>query len=497
MGDTGPNAKSWTARLGLLMRGGKRRGSPKKDRRNGEGQGTKKGATKLSKKPSRLPSANRQEGINELGEHDYGIFSYPGALAEHGEGVKDHTEMLHGLTRQESSDSMFEMKQMDLDENDPEVIAMRMRKEAMLASVPVDIWIIIESYLGPADRAHLALTNKTMYAKLGTQALGALNLPENHPEKVQCLRHIDRDLPNHLLCFVCARYHARTHPGHEKLSASYTQDPVFACPASKTSVLPRTRIAHPRSLPYAFVQLVMRAWRYGPAYGVAPETLSRGWKDFESGWSHRTTFQILQGHLFMRVRSQVFTPPSLTPTGMRHLLFERGEYMPYFSVCAHWREGVLMDVCKCALGHVPKPPQSLGDQLKKGPHWAASQLVHSSRAGARECVFCLPARRCPRCPSEYLVKLSLVEDRGDPVQRFKYAIVVTRWCDLGDGLGPGLSPEWDALNGVASEYESFEHLGRRSMMGIFESKISGVVPGEGTQSMDPNNSKNKGDDPWY
>ncbi|ROW02425.1 hypothetical protein VMCG_06032 [Cytospora schulzeri] len=394
----------------------------------------------------------RQEGINELGEHEYTIFSDSGALAEHGDGVKDHTEMLHGLTHQESCDTMVEKIQSDFDDLDPELVAMRKRREEMLASVPVDIWIIIESYLGPADRAHLALTNKAMYAILGTQALGDLNLPENRLEKIQCLRHIDRHFPNHLLCFVCARYHMRTNPGQEKLSPSYSQNPVFICPASKTSILPRSRLAHPRTLPYAFVQLVMRAARYGPSYGVSPETLSRGWKDYESGWTHRTTFQINQGHLLLRVRSQAFAPPSLTPTGMRHLLYERGEYMPYFSVCAHWRDGVLMDVCKCALSHVPEPPRSLGDQLKKGPHWAASQMVHSGRAGGnslcRECGFCQSARRCPRCPSEYLVKVSLIEDRSDPVQRFKYAIVVTRWCDLGDGSGPGNSPEWDALNGV-------------------------------------------------
>lgn len=500
MGDTGLNAKSWTARLGLLIKGGKCRDNPNRQRHNG-GQGQKNGTKKLSKKPSRLPSANRQEGINELGEHDYGIFSDPVALAEHGDGVRDHTEMLHGLTRQESSDTMVEMKQKDYDDLDPEQVAMRKRREAMLASVPVDIWIIIESYLGPADRAHLALTNKSMFSNLGTQALRDLNLPENRLEKIQCLRHKDRYFPNHLLCFVCARYHMRTNPGAEVLSASYAQNPIFICPAAKTSILPRTRLAHPRSLPYAFVQLAMRAARYGPGYGISPETLSRGWKDQESGWTHRTTFQINQGHLLLRVRSQVFAPPSLTPTGMRHLLYERGEYMPYFSACAHWRDGVLMDVCKCALGHVPEPPRSLGDQLKKGPHWAASQMAHPSRAGGnalcRECVFCLPARRCSRCPSEYLVKISLVEDKGDPVHRFKYALVVTRWCDLGDGSGPGMSPEWDALNGSSGGYESFEHLGRRSMMGVFESKISGVVPGSGLLSMDPENSKGRREDMWY
>ncbi|KUI72143.1 hypothetical protein VM1G_07436 [Cytospora mali] len=503
MGDPGFNAKSWTARLGLLIRGGKER-SPT---RHGEitNHEEKKGARKLSKQPARLPSASRPDGINELGEHEYDIFSDAGPLAEQVDGIRDHTEMLHGLAHRESQDSMVDMARKrggNLNDSGPELAAVRKRREEMLASVPLDIWILIGSYLGPSDRTHLSLTNKTLFANLGTRSLRTLNLPENHLEKIRCLRHIDRHLPSHLLCFLCARYHLRTNPGAEKPSSSYTQNPVFICPASKTSILPRTRLAHPRTLPYAFVQLVMRAAKYGPAYGISPETLSRGWKDHESGWTHRTTYQVNHGRLLLRVRSQAYAPPSMTPAGMRHLLYERGEYMPYFSVCAHWREGVLMDVCKCALSHVPEPPRSLGDQLKKGPHWAASQMAHSGRAGGnslcRECVFCQSARRCPRCPSEYLVKVSLVEDKEDPVQRFKYAIVVTRWCDLGDGSGPGISPEWDAINRIGGGYESFEHVGRRSMMGVFESKFSGVVPGAGLMSMHPVDSKGRGeDDTWY
>lgn len=481
------------------MRGGRGRVGP--DQREIGGKGEKKGARKLSKKPGRPSTANRQEGVNELGEHEYSIFADPATMAESADGVIDHTEMLHGLANRESSDSMAELyrKHGDLDDLDPEVIAKRKRRAAILASVPLDIWFVIESYLGPADRARLALTNKSLFSQLGAKALRALNEPENRRDKIQCLRHIDRVFPNHLLCFVCAQYHPRTHPGEEKLCMPYSDSPVFDCPASKTSVLPRTRVAHPRSLPYAFVQLVMRAARYGPSYGLQPESLARGWKDHESGWSHRTTYQVNQGHLLMRVRSQAFAPPSLTPTGMRHLLYEREEYLPYFSVCAHWREGVLMDVCKCALSHVPEPPRSLGTQIKRGPHWAASQVAHGIRAGVggnalcRECTTCMPARRCPRCPSEYLVKISLVEDRADPVQRFKYAIVLTRWCDLGDGTGVGFSPEWDAVNGIVASYDSFDHLGKRSMMGVFESKLSGVVPGSGLMSMNPKDTKGE----WY
>ncbi|KAK7745797.1 hypothetical protein SLS53_002514 [Cytospora paraplurivora] len=505
MGETRIESKSWTSRLGRLMKGGKGRGGQDDQRENGD--------TKSLKEPRKLqkqvtpqfarPASSRQEGINDLGEREYSIFSDSTTLADSTDGVRDHTEMLHGLANRDSSDTIRELawRQKALDEDDPEVIAMRKKQEAMLAAIPVDIWELIEAHLDPSDRVHLALTNKNFFAQLGTQALTELNLPENRSEKCKCLRYIDHLFPDHLLCFVCARYHLRTNPGAETLPTVYSENPVFDCPSAKKSIMPRTRVAHPHKLlPYAFVQLVMRAARYGPAYGIRPETLSRGWKDQESGWTHRTLYQVNHGHLLMRVRSWAFAPPMLTPTGMRHLLYERDEYLPYFSVCDHWKDGVLMEVCKCALGHVPAPPVSLVDQLKKGPHWAASQLVHGRGVGdplCRECNFCQSGRRCPLCASEYLVKVSLMEDRTDPVQRFKYAIVVTRWCDLGDGTGPGISPEWDAMNGVKCGYKSFDHVGRRSMMGVFESKISGIVPGVGLRNMNPGKTEGRAHDEWY
>tara|TARA_R110002060_G_scaffold61055_1_gene70635 strand:- start:994 stop:1329 length:336 start_codon:yes stop_codon:yes gene_type:complete len=110
-------------------------------------------------------------------------------------------------------------------------------------------------------------------------------------------------------------------------------------------------------------------------------------------------------------------------------------------------------------------------------------------------------RRCPECPSEYLVELKLAEDKEDPLVRFKQAIVVTRWCDFGDGRSPdGL--EWVAINGLEIEgrepYDSFALMGRRAISGTFEAQNGVTMPGQRLMSLNPKGEKlgEEGHD-WY
>lgn len=73
------------------------------------------------------------------------------------------------------------------------------------------------------------------------------------------------------------------------------------------------------------------------------------------------------------------------------------------------------------------------------------------------------------------------------MHRFKQAIVVTRWSDLGDGTTP-LDEEWAAVNGVG-DYDSFGKMGRRAIAGIFESQSGVTIPGQRILSVNPNGGK--------
>ena len=129
------------------------------------------------------------------------------------------------------------------------------------------------------------------------------------------------------------------------------------------------------------------------------------------------------------------------------------------------------------------------------------------------CEVCRPMRRCPECATEYLVELKLVEDRAeeDRMNKFKQALVVTRWSDLGDGMDPEIGwndvrqrevgekgerkegqggGEWKAMVTEESrEYDSFKALGRRGLSGTFESQSGVTLPGQRLLSLNPRNEK--------
>lgn len=437
--------------------------------------------------------------VNELGERDYSVFSEASTLVEH----KDYTDMMHRLAHHDSFDSLVDQTVGQDMLKDPyfdsHAHAEDLRRistvhERLIESLPDEIWQQVSSFLNPLDAAHLAFSNRTLHAKLGSAPFTALNNPVNTHYKISFLHFQDSKLPGHLLCFPCAKYHRRLRPAKESLKADYVNNPIYACPSAKTSILPRMRLTYGRELPYSFVQLALRESNHSAAHGIPHDQLARKWKHAESGWSYRTRYMIHDSRLLIRVVSQAFAPPAsvLTKTAERHILYDREEYTPFFSVCAHWRDGDLMDLCKCALSHIPAPPESYYQQLKKSPK--VSSALASPNFIVRGCDWCRPARRCPECPTEYLVEIQMVEDPTDALHPFKHAIVVTRWSDLGDGSSPYTSPEWVAIKGSTAgdegdDYGSFTHVGRRAVSGIFESKISGSISGQRMLSLNPKNEK--------
>ncbi|PKX92621.1 uncharacterized protein P174DRAFT_442476 [Aspergillus novofumigatus IBT 16806] len=373
--------------------------------------------------------------------------------------TRDPTAMLHSIGILDTEDSDGFASDLQKDNRPP--------GEPMIASLSQDLWALVAEYLNPAERASLAFASKTLLLRLGRGPWMALNLPENREYRVDFLAPHDRYLPHHLLCMPCARYHRRTQEGHERLE-------------------PATVLA-------------LRAHRFGPAYGIPVDSLSRRWR--RDGWSHHTRYHIHKGKLLMRVVSSTFAEPDLAPSSMRLLLYSRDDYWPYFSVCAHWRDGQLMDVCKCALGHVPKPRATAGLQ---GLEHRAKDIYHGRTHNPNQfatlCAKCRPMRRCPDCPSEYMVEIKLSEDRSDPRSlRFRHAIVVTRWCDLGDGTSPHGSREWAACNGELAGYDSFEVLGKRSISGVFESAFTDDhIPGQRIVSMNPKGKRlGEAGNSWY
>jgi hypothetical protein len=91
--------------------------------------------------------------------------------------------------------------------------------------------------------------------------------------------------------------------------------------------------------------------------GIGHQTLARRWKDPYSPWMHESMYHVsAKGHVMMRIKSQVYVEGGMTAAAKCMLLYSRGDYTPYFSVCSHWKDGILMTIPKCALDHIPFVP---------------------------------------------------------------------------------------------------------------------------------------------
>ena len=449
---------------------------------NTSGRSSRAGSAKRSPghgRASRQSSLLAKEGVDEW-DRD----------AQTGE-RKDHTELLHSLSRHETTDSLAETAQVMFLGIPP--------KPAMkfFDRLPQAIWVRLVGYLEPADKASLAFSCKPLRDFVGPRVWTDLNTADNRDAKTDFLGRLDEYLPDHLLCFPCGVYHVRSQKGQEVLRPTNVSNPVFDCPnvSNIKNKVSRHRITVGRSLPFPFVQLILRAHKYSKDHGIPIDSMSRRYKDRDGEWSHQTRYVVVNGHLLVRVMSSAFAAPALPPAGLRRLLYSHSDnYNPYFSVCSHWRDGNLMPAIKCALSHVPKPPEGggiAGAAAKVNSHF------HRSHPIITLCSECRPMRRCPECPSEYLIELKVQEDRSDPARLFKHAIVITRWSDLGDGSSPKC-PEWAACNGEV-DYDSVTTLGKRAIAGTFESQFTvDQIPGQKMISMNPDKIKlgEKGHD-WY
>ncbi|KAJ4376107.1 hypothetical protein N0V83_001388 [Neocucurbitaria cava] len=401
---------------------------------------------------------------------------------------KDLTDMMHAFTFNEELDIIdekFDEVSLIYDPSKPD-------GTAILGSASPEIWLRVADFLSPLDVANLSSTCRTMSTRLGRYPYKLLLDPINRPDRLNFLLAMDYKLPRHLLCFPCAQWHLRIQPGLETLKPHNVLNPLFECP-NRTNILlppPRIRITDGRTLPFAFVQLARRSWEFGFEYGIQHQSLARRWKDPYSDWAHESTYHVTDaGHVLMRVKSQHYVEGGMTDAAKRLLLFTRGDYTPYFSVCSHWKNGMLTSIPKCALDHIPfvhaSEQYAMGLQLREKAYGKKATGLVSL------CSRCRPMRRCPECPTEYLFELKFLEDksvRGHGPERFKQALLVTRWSDLGPARSPA-DAEWSAIVGENENFDSFLEIGRRAVSGVFESAFTDTIPGQRILSMNPKNLK--------
>ncbi len=436
------------------------------------------------KSPTKLQKADRRPTkVDEILDKDTGE-------------RKDLTDMMHAFSyniAMESEDEKSDHSSMTFDPSKPD-------GTATLGRASPEIWLLIADYLSPLEVANLSSTCRTMSTRLGRYPYKLLLKPANRVHRMEFLLDLDRKLPRHLFCFPCLQWHLRIQPGLEKLKPHNVLNPLFVCPNQTNVHLPppRIRISEGRTLPFAFIQLARRSWAFGSEFGITHQSLSRRWKDTNSKWTHESTYHVTdKGHVLMRVKSQHYVHGGMTDAAKRMLLFSREDYTPYFSVCSHWKHGILTSIPKCALGHIPY----LNEFNTNAYHIVHDKVYFRKANGVINlCNTCRPMRRCPKCPTEYLFELKVVEDKTENMnspERFKQALLVTRWSDLGPARSP-LDAEWAAIVGENDEYDGIKEIKNRAVSGVFESAFSDTIPGQRILSMNPKGvvaNQESGD--WY
>jgi len=165
----------------------------------------------------------------------------------------DQTQILHSLAH-ESFDTVTEiLNKYELDPNRPP-------GEKQVAGLDSQLWRRITEHLSLVDCTCLALSSKVLLDRVGTSSLERIRQPENTEDRMQFLHRLEDQLPNHLFCFVCNKYHLRTMRGEEKLKPASVLNPLFKCPHATNNLMPqpRLRITTGRTLPYNFVQLALK-----------------------------------------------------------------------------------------------------------------------------------------------------------------------------------------------------------------------------------------------
>ena len=275
MTDTSPRKRSFTSRLANAFRS--KSSSPARLRKEPPAEYTAEPLKQDTRTKSIGGSTLKSQQSPTDGNDEWAV--------DEQTGERDHTGLLHGLAHHESFDTLDSLSQKVLG-----VQPYRDPGELAIASLSPELWDQIASHMNPTDAANLAYSSKTLLSRLGRTPWIVLDGPENHQYKIKFLVGMDRFLPDYLLCFPCAKYHLRTQKGQETLKATRVLNPLFNCPnATNVAYAPsRARLTTGRHLPFPFVQLVMRAHRFGSQYGISADILSRRYKDRDSEWLHQT-----------------------------------------------------------------------------------------------------------------------------------------------------------------------------------------------------------------
>ena len=291
---------------------------------------------------------------------------------------------------------------------------------------PDEVWLSIAQHLPLVDQASPGFASKRHYQMLDGSFRDFRRA--HWTIRLEFFRRIADRYPEYVLCPFCI------HFNRWKVTSGDRSMYHLTCTSQSDQHPYNTyelQLATDMRVSWGIVQIVMRAYRHGPDYGVSLDDLPRSGPPLLQ-WSYTGSYRwvthssdkvIAGGKLLVRIVGDYRMPTvrGCTRKRQHQQRFERKcEHCegptPYERLCRHsWNP---RDQC------VGAAVRNIVKDLHKGPA--------ASRDSAA-----FQAFKCTLCASEYQVDRVAVPEKGDTVR-------VTRWTNLGDGKNP-FSDEWNDL----------------------------------------------------
>jgi len=277
-------------------------------------------------------------------------------------------------------------------------------------SLPPEILQIIADKLELSDATCFSLCNRRLFVVFGSKYCTHFHAPHNNAsQRSRFLLALARDVPSWFFCHWCSHLHPRDRIGPPG-PAHQPEKPLFCfIDRFQPNLWPYLSVHEDLSL-YKFhfhhVQLAMERHYFGPRYGIATESLSFA-EVVESGENG------VRGQLttLLSIEARVCTEPSrlclriqhwvIFHTRMRDSVLRKLECI---TICNHLRmhNGIAF----------PALIESSLDTYSAGAGRASNPEVH----------------QCRHCDLDFQLEF---QDLGS----IGMALVVTKWLDLGRGLG--------------------------------------------------------------
>lgn len=154
---------------------------------------------------------------------------------------------------------------------------LRTDQDAPIYKLPPEMIQHIASFLQSSSVAVFVLSNKYFLAVLGTQFLKV-----EKPDRLHCLKALQQQAPNYLLCHACVSFHPRRRhrsgSGRRKEPKCFRESGVFQC-----------GLRGDFELLFPDIQQIMNRHRFGEHHGFSVKEISYRWSGELSSYSVFTT----------------------------------------------------------------------------------------------------------------------------------------------------------------------------------------------------------------